>query len=275
MQVSLFTDEVHQDPEVFIPFFSKEKIRFAEIRTVRGKRVPFLEPGDKKRLPSRLRDQGIKTSAVSPGLFKAKAKEGRAVFEKGLQYAFLKALEAAHDFGCTRVIIFVPDKPKGAKSGDFPAWLIEGLYKAASMAAKENLRVCLENEPGTWAGTGDETRRLLSRVWHPHLRANWDPANAFFAGETPWPDGYRKLRPLVDHVHVKDAVGSDKGNGGIMKFVPLGKGMVAWEKQLQDLVAEDYNGFITLETHCEPLEKTTPLSLKALRRLLDEIGIPI
>jgi sugar phosphate isomerase/epimerase len=211
---------------------------------------------------------------VSPGLFKSPAPAGPGALARGIREALPRALDAARDFGCHRILLFVPDRPAGHSLAEpAPGWLREGLREAAELAAAAGLRLCLENEPGTWADTGTATRHLLAAVDHPHLRANWDPANALCAGETRVvTGGYRAIRPWVDHIHVKDAPRPDPD--GTFRFVPLGQGEVPWDAQLAGLAAENYQGFLTIETHCEPLATNTPSSLRELRRLLAGTPIP-
>ena len=69
MQIALFTDEVHQDPRVFLPFFQERGIGFAEIRMFLGRRVPAHGEAETRALARQLADRGIAVSAVSPGLF--------------------------------------------------------------------------------------------------------------------------------------------------------------------------------------------------------------
>jgi len=94
--------------------------------------------------------------------------------------------------------------------------------------------------------TGAETARVLGSVPHPNLKMVWDPANAFVAGEEPYPDGYR-LIPVdrIAHVHAKDCV---RKNGGTA-WAELGTGVVDWKGQIDALVRDGYRGWISLETH--------------------------
>ena len=94
-----------------------------------------------------------------------------------------------------------------------------------------------------------ETARLLAAVDHPALRVIWDPANAFVAGEVPYPQGYRHI-PVsrIAHVHAKDCTVADH----VPTFGPLGEmgpGGVDWRGQLAALARDGYRGAVSLETH--------------------------
>ncbi len=293
MLVSILTDEIHQDPQVFLPFLRERGLKFAEIRMVRGRRYPDLDPRDKADLPARLEEAGLEVSALSPGLFKGPAGPGGQRMKESLEGLFPRALDEAGAFHCRRILVFAPDRDPDLPPGPpFPGWLLENFIHAADLARERGLTLFLENEPGSWADTGPASARLLEVLGHPSLRANWDPANALFAGEEkPWEEGFSALAPFVGHVHVKDALppggggggtkGQDLGGGGKgetplppepapppPRFTALGEGAMDWPAQLEALKNKGYRGFLTLETHCEPLSRTTPESLDRLERML-------
>ena len=273
MLVSIFTDEIHQDPQVFLPFLRERGLRFAEIRMVRGRRYPDLAPKDLEELPLRLEDAGLQVSALSPGLFKGPAGPEGETMKETLAGPFLRALDEARRFDCRKILVFAPDRPPGLPpDAPFPGWLLGALSKAAGLARERGITLFLENEPGSWADTGQASTRLLRALGRRVLRANWDPAIALFAGEeAPWEEGFRQLASRVGHVHVKDAL--PPGSGPYTpRFVPLGRGAMDWKAQLQALKKMDYGGFLTLETHCEPLSRTTPQSLDHLKRLLGALS---
>jgi sugar phosphate isomerase/epimerase len=87
---------------------------------------------------------------------------------------------------------------------------------------------------------------LLAAVDHPALKVIWDPANAFVAGETPFPDGYNRIPPSrIAHVHAKDCTVTNH----VPTFGPLGEMGIEWPGQLAALARDGYRGTISLETH--------------------------
>jgi L-ribulose-5-phosphate 3-epimerase len=74
----------------------------------------------------------------------------------------------------------------------------------------------------------------------------WDPANAYVAGESAFPEGYGLL-PIhrIAHVHAKDCKLADhKATWG-----ELGACDLDWKGQIAALVHDGYKGYISLETH--------------------------
>ena len=123
------------------------------------------------------------------------------------------------------------------------------LRDLADQAAERNLIIGIENEHACNIATGGETARLLAAVDHPALQVIWDPANAFVAGERPFPEGYDQL-PIsrIVHVHAKDCTVTNHVPtfGPLGEMGPLG---VDWRGQLAALARDGYRGTISLETH--------------------------
>ena len=124
--------------------------------------------------------------------------------------------------------------------------IVSSLRVLADQAAAHGVIIGLENEPACNIGTAGETARVLAALDHPNLKVVWDPANALVAGETPFPDGYSRIPPeRIVHVHAKDCFVKDH----TPTFGPLGECAVDWKGQIAALVADDYRGWISLETH--------------------------
>jgi sugar phosphate isomerase/epimerase len=120
------------------------------------------------------------------------------------------------------------------------------LAKAAAMAAQHNITLLLENETDCNVGTGKELGRMVRDINSPSLLAMWDPCNALGLGETPYPDGYREVRGLFRHMHVKDM--KKNGSTGKFQYVPVGKGAIDYRGQFKALRDDGYEGTMSIET---------------------------
>ncbi len=98
---------------------------------------------------------------------------------------------------------------------------------------------------------------------------NWDPCNAYYVGERPFPDGYQNVRDLVTHVHLKDCL--TEKESGKKKYVPIGGGEVGLLDQIRALKSDAYDGFISIETHFAPRVKGTRECWEGLLGILKEI----
>ena len=98
-----------------------------------------------------------------------------------------------------------------------------------------------------------------------------DFGNIFFADETP-DEFFKVFLPYIKHVHVKDyeksltptESGLQSKKGTFLQDVPLGEGVVAWERCLQLLKSVGYDGYFSLE-QCNPTVNDPP-TMKLLEK---------
>ena len=160
--------------------------------------------------------------------------------ENLLQHAF----NLARFFGTSKVRIFSywrVEEPEKA----YP-YIRERLAKAAALAAQHQVTLLLENEHECNVGTGKELGRILRDINSPNLRGMWDPCNAVRLGEVPYPDGYRHVRGLLRHMHIKDV--RKNSATGDFEYVPVGEGMIDFRGQFGALRDDGYDGTMSLET---------------------------
>jgi sugar phosphate isomerase/epimerase len=124
--------------------------------------------------------------------------------------------------------------------------IVQALHALAEQAAPHHVIIGLENEHACNIATGAETARLLAALDHPNLKVVWDPANAVVSGEKAFPEGYGKL-PVsrIQHVHAKDCT----MDGHTPLWCALGDGVVGWRGQVDALLRDGYQGWLSLETH--------------------------
>src|SRR5215467_3497656 len=63
----------------------------------------------------------------------------------------------------------------------------------AQRSKKQKIKLDLENEHACNIATAAESVKLLAAIQDPYLGLNWDPGNAYAAGEKPYPNGYQLL----------------------------------------------------------------------------------
>jgi sugar phosphate isomerase/epimerase len=127
------------------------------------------------------------------------------------------------------------------------------------------MRLAIENEPGFWADTGVNTRRLITDVASPALGANWDACNAYGTTERPFPEGYEAIKDVIVNVHVKDTL-----KGALIQCVPVGEGVIDWKGQMRALMHDRLVSHVTIETHCLPLVEKSRQNVETLRRIMQE-----
>lgn len=131
------------------------------------------------------------------------------------------------------------------------------LKQLADQAAKHDLIIGIENEHACHIGLAEEAARVLAAVPHPNLQLVWDPANALVGGEEPYPHGYNLLpKDRIAHVHTKDC----HMEGHTPVWGPLGTRRVDWRGQVAALLADGYQGWLSLETHWQGPEQNKAMA---------------
>ena len=101
------------------------------------------------------------------------------------------AFDLARTFNTDRIRIFdfwrLDDQAPHRQAID------EVIRGAAAKAGKRGLTLVLENEYACNTATGAEAARLLKAIPDQALEITWDPGNAQFRDETPYPGGYAAI----------------------------------------------------------------------------------
>lgn len=284
MKISIITDEISADPETAIELGTQWGVQDFELRGFYYDRVPRLSSHQKQRFREVLERYDARVIAVSPGLFKfpfpskqpnefplpwldrvtyESWHNAHKQVEEHLGTLLPESLDYASELGAQKVVTFAFSRG-GLPPGSPPDELLECLFKAAECAKAAGQQLVIENEAGFWADTGERTGKIVQLINHPALGVNWDPGNAFFEGDTPYPAGYAGVRGWVRHVHFKD---SRKNAQGKYEFTEEGE--IDWAGQIQALAAEKYQGAISIETHLRPKVASALSALKRLRSLIN------
>lgn len=256
-KLGVITDEVTMDFEKALAWCKGFGLHWAELRFLWGKYVMDLPPDDVSRAKDLLAKHGIRVSVVDSPYYKTLLPGTESHFldkKDALQSGFEKqapilerAIARAKDFGTDKVRIFgflrVAD-PKTIFDR-----VAKELEKSAEIARKEGVRLVLENEFSCNVATGEEAAAMLKAVESPALGVNWDPGNAYAAGERPpFPKGYEPLdKKRLWHMHLKDAQPKPGGKG--WEWRPVGGGEIDYVGQFRALLKDGYEGTMSLETH--------------------------
>jgi sugar phosphate isomerase/epimerase len=207
--------------------------------------------------------EGVKITALSPGLFKYTDTE--AAFRREMSEVYPKAAEWARRWGLPGLIVFGFHKPGATEanasqfSSDHPpaeirAWLEE----AASRAAADALALMIEAEPICWCDTGRATVDLLRGL--ENVGINYDPGNvAWLRNQDPISE-FDLVAPYIANVHVKDI----RPVTGDPEWVPAGEGIVDYAAHFAALRRIGYQGPVSLEPHMD-------FSVDATRRCRDAV----
>ena len=280
--LGIISDEVSQDFEHALLWAKGFGLQWVELRFLWNKYVIDLSADDVGRAKDLLAKHELKVSVIDSPYFKTLLPGTQSKFDTGksdpLQSDFgaqkgllEKAMQRAKDFGTDKIRIFAflrVDQP--ASVFDRVARELEA---SAAIAQREGIRLLLENEFSCNVATGVEGAAMLNLVKSPALGLNWDPGNAYAAGETPFPNGYEPLdKKRIWHMHLKDAAPNPKGGEAIWE--PIGGGKIDYLGQFRALIKDGYQGTMSLETHylnaAKNKEESSRESMEGLLKVIHE-----
>lgn len=287
MRLSVVSDEVSADLETALELISGWGIRAVELRGIGEHRYPWVSDFWRARIPELIHESGLEVAALSPGLFKIpypkqpgddtrilrwedamlfqRYQEAEALVRHHLEVLLPQSIEAAQQLGAPTVVCFSFDRVgSDADQQQAPEAVVEVLRDAATMTGAAGLTLAIEVEHICWGDTGARTAELVRRVDHPAVGINWDPANAYRSGEDhPFPDGYGDVRDHLRHVHFKDAYTDPSTDSRVFGS----DGVVDWEGQVSALRDDNYDGYISVETHDRPKIARTQDAVNRLKAL--------
>ncbi|HXL35826.1 MAG TPA: TIM barrel protein [Ktedonobacteraceae bacterium] len=248
IHLSAFADEISADLNEQIEVIRSEHIHYIDLRGAWNTNVLDLTDQQVTEIKQRLDAQGIGVSAIASPIGKTPID---TPFEEHLQ-RFQRAIELAQFFHTPFIRIFSFYSPisegkgiGGKESVDPAIWrneVLRRLRELTRLARNANLVLLHENEKDIYGDTIARCIDLLQNINDPHFQAIFDPANFIQCGQTPYPDAYQAMRPWLRYMHVKDAL----ADGTV---VAAGGGMARWLETLQQLHADSYDGFFSLEPH--------------------------
>jgi len=231
MRLSVITDEISMDFAHALEVMKQYNCTGAELRSLWDINIADLSQEQLDWARKLLDKSGLECCCIASPLYKCElpgsgsGELGRThqAKERGPedQMDLLKhCAKVAKMFGTRNIRIFSYWR-RGSLTPEIADAIEAGLSDAVKFAEDNDVILLMENEHACYLGTGVETAEFLGRFNSPALRAVWDPGNAFFAGENPFPDGYEAIRNYVAHVHVKDA---ELLASGKKRFLVVGDG---------------------------------------------------
>lgn len=257
LRIAAITDEFSPDLEQAVDAMAAIGMTGAELRVAFAKNILDWSDQEVESARAIVKSHGLEVIALSSPLLKCvlpdspplDARFQHDIFASAHTYEdqprlTRRAFEIAHRTGARVIRVFSYWRTEDP--GKCFDHIAEALERLAEKAAKEDLIIAVENEHACNISTGADAARVLKAVVHPNLKMVWDAANAYVSGETPFPDGYRKL-PVdrIAHVHAKDCY----LDGHKPVWGPVGACNVDWKGQFAALLQDGYSGAVSLETH--------------------------
>ena len=247
--LSGFADEIAPDLTTQLESLKKLEMHYMEMRSVDGDNLIFHPTKKVKEIKKRLDDAGIALSALGSPLGKIGINDSFGThFED-----FKRAVEIAHLMETKNIRMFSFYIPEGEREL-YKEKVLDRLGSFVDYAGDNGVILLHENEKDIYGEKAKECRQIMDAFSGKSFKAIFDFANFVQAGQDTL-EAYSLLKDFVVYIHIKDAI-ADSGN-----VVPAGMGDGNVAQILQDLYANGYDGFLSLEPHLIDFSGFTGLEL--------------
>ncbi|MBZ5623688.1 MAG: sugar phosphate isomerase/epimerase [Acidobacteriia bacterium] len=276
LRLGIVADEISRDFAAAVCIGKRLGLGRYEVRNLMSGRAPLCDPSEIAAVEATAEREGVRITALSPGLFKFT--DDAATFAREMSEVYPRAAELAHRWDLPGLIVFGFHK-KGATeanassipSDNPPAEVVDWLAAAGERAHADRLELMIEPEPICWADTGRVTAELIRRAGVKSIRINYDPGNVAWLENRDPLDEFAAVEPWIANVHVKDLRPLTQG-AGKPEWVPAGQGMIDYRVLFRELRRIGYDGPVSLEPHMDGSEETTRACVEAVERLWGEAG---
>ena len=245
MFFSGISDEAGQPIETQIKAHKELGWNYMELRMVSGTNITQLSDDDFSRTHAAVIEAGMSVSCFGSAI----ANWARPITcEKQIDIDDLKkAIPRMQKFGTPFIrIMSYPNHPESPMPE--PEWRKESIKRTKDLAriAEDNGITLVHENCSGWGGESAENSNiLLGEVDSPALKVVFDTGNPVTYGQNSW-EYYQTVKKDIVYVHVKDA---KYVAGGEEVYVMCGDGDGYVKEIIGDLLANGYNGGISIEPH--------------------------
>ncbi len=242
-KTGIITDEISQNLAVAARLARQYGLDALEIRSV-NERNPFqMEKQDFAHVKQVADEYGLKICGISSPLFKCDI-GSEADYHQHLE-GLRRCVEAAHLWQTDMIRAFTFWYREDAR----PEQIAEKFQKAIEIARDGGITLAIESEPSVNTRNIGRLVEFLKLLDTPTVAALWDPGNEISdpTAPPPYPDGYAILKPYIKHVHLKDI--KAKPDGAFYEPALMGQGDVDFHGVLRQLREDNYEGYVSVETH--------------------------
>ncbi len=265
MKIGVITDGISQDFEYALDVVDESDLEYVELQFLWDKEIGDQTDQEVQKIKELVTSHNLKISCLSRHIFGGvKVNDVNidgAVYKKHYN-ALKRNIEIAKELDCPIVRAFSGNREVimfgsgGAEKWvvNNSAWgnLVELMKPFAKLAEDEGITLAIETGNNAAVCSGYLARKLVDDVGSTNLRIIWDIPNTLSCGDVPYPDAYEYVRPVIAHIHLKDAdVFPTKAT---VNFKELGTGHVApyLEDIAKALKNDNYQGVISYESVYRP-----------------------
>jgi sugar phosphate isomerase/epimerase len=172
-----------------------------------------------------------------------------------------RAIELAHRLNANAVSFWSGTPAEPAPEDIVWQRLVDGCRRLSDAAAKLNVRLAFEPEPGMFIDTMPKFAELHQRVDHPQFGLTLDVGHLHCQGEWPIADHLHRWRTWLWNIHIEDM------RHGVHDHLMFGEGEMDFGPILRTLSEIDYQGgvHVELSRHSHDAVNTARRTLSFLR----------
>ena len=266
MKVSVITNGISQDYETCCKVMQKTGVQYAELQEIYGKRVELLTQEEAEEIRALNEQYGITPVSVTTHAFAGvdvmslhvgdeTYEKHMALLKNGIRVARIVGAPQVRAMPFTKAIVLHGAHGSDQwNAGGNKAWpkFIELYRPIAKLAEDEDITITVENGFNAMIVSGYQCRKFAEELGCDKIKILWDPANALYYGDIPYPNAYNEIKDCLGHVHIKDLNCSIVE--GWVDIKNIGHGMMA--PYLDDirtaLERDGYDGYVSLENIYRP-----------------------
>ena len=265
LKLGIITDGISQEADVALRFCADEGIPYADFQFVWDVQIGDQTDEQIKELKRLTKEYSVKVGCVTHHNFNGlPAKMETLDSDEYRQHmeTYKRCFQIANELECPMVRVMSTKKEMilfGSQGADKwvtaqGAWEAQvALYREpVEYAEKMGTTIVTENCNGGQVTSNRLAAMLVEELGSGILKILWDPCNAMYCTERPYPDGYQAGRKYIGHIHIKDA--KIDIAGATVEFRSLGTGDMA--PYLLDIAAalkeDNYDGIVSLEANYRP-----------------------
>jgi len=256
LKLGIITDQVSMDFEKALKAIKEYGLEYIDIHALWGKNIEELTNDEITAAKKLISKYGLKVSNIGSTCFlqchlrdnneiKIKSFSDHFItifgdYKQHLDY-FQHCIKLCEIFKADTLRIFGFRKLEPFTDNTINL-VTEKFIEPVAIAKKAGITLVLENCPWTYLPSGALVSKVINKINSIHLRALWDPGNAYHSGVEPYPDDYLHVKDLLGHIHMKDFKCLNKKD-----TVIIGEGDINYQGLLSSLVKSNFQDVLSLE----------------------------
>ncbi|MBI9104723.1 MAG: sugar phosphate isomerase/epimerase [Spirochaetales bacterium] len=268
LKLGVITDGISQDVETAFKYLNEVGIEYADLQFIWDKEIGDQTDDEVKKIKKLMKEYNIKVGCLTRHNFAGLPSKMETLHSDAYNAhmeKYKRCFEIANELECPIVRIMSTSKnmilfgSHGAEkwvtaTGAWDAQ-VELYREPVAYAEKMGTMIVTENCNGGQVTSNYLAKKLIDELGSDILKILWDPANAMYCTEKPYPDGYEAAGGKIGHIHIKDAkIDIAKAQ---VEFRSLGQGDMG--PYLLDIAnalkADNYEGIVSLEANYRPIGK--------------------